>query len=40
MLLENKRIAFGITSSFYAIEKTIPQIKSLIHEGADIIPIM
>lgn len=40
MLLENKRIAFGITNSFYAIEKTIPQMKSLIHEGADIIPIM
>ena len=27
MLLENKRIAIGITSSFYAIKKTIPQIK-------------
>ena len=40
MLLENKRIAIGITSSFYAIKKTIPQIKKLIQDGADIIPIM
>ena len=40
MLLENKRIAIGITGSFYYIEKTIPQIKNLINEGADIIPIM
>lgn len=40
MLLSNKRIAFGITSSFYAMEKTIPQIKNLINQGAQIIPIM
>lgn len=40
MLLENKRIAFGITGSFYSIEKTIPQIKKLMQEGAEIIPIM
>ena len=40
MLLENKRIALGITSSFYAVERTIPQIKKIIEEGADIIPVM
>jgi len=40
MLLENKRIAFGITGSFYSIEKTIPQMKKLIQQGAEIIPIM
>lgn len=40
MLLENKRIAFGITSSFYAIERTIPQIQKLMQAGAEIIPIM
>lgn len=40
MLLSNKRITWGVTSSFYAIEKTIPQIKKLIQEGADIIPVM
>lgn len=40
MLLENKTIAFGITSSFYAIERTIPQIQKLIEEGAEVIPVM
>lgn len=40
MLLENKTIALGITSSFYAIERTIPQIKKLLQQGAKIIPIM
>lgn len=40
MLLENKRIAFGITSSFYAIERTIPQMKKIIQEGAEVLPIM
>lgn len=40
MLLENKRIALGITSAYYAIEKTIPQIKKIIAEGADITPVM
>lgn len=40
MLLENKRIAFGITSSFYAIERTIPHIQKLIQAGAEIIPVM
>lgn len=40
MLFENKRIVIGITSSFYAIERTIPQIQELINEGAEIIPIM
>ena len=40
MLLSNKRITWGITGSFYAIEKTIPQIKKIIQEGADIIPVM
>ena len=40
MFLSNKRITWGVTSSFYAIEKTIPQIKKLVQEGADIIPVM
>ena len=40
MLLENKRIVLGITSAFYAIEKTIHQIEKMIAEGADIIPVM
>lgn len=40
MLLENKRIDLGITSSFYAMERTIPQIKKIVEAGAEIIPIM
>ncbi len=40
MLLANKRITIGITSSFYAIEKTIPQIEKMIKAGYEIIPIM
>lgn len=39
MLLKNKRIALGITSSLYALEKTLPQIKKIIQEGAEIIPV-
>ena len=40
MLLENKVITLGITSAFYAIEKTIPKIKTLITAGAEILPVM
>lgn len=39
-MLENKRIAIGITSSLYVIERIIPQMKIMINEGAEIIPIM
>lgn len=40
MLFENKRIALGLTSSFYAVERIIPQIKSLVDEGAEVIPVV
>lgn len=40
MLLKNKKIIFGLTSSQYAYEKTIPQILRLIKEGAEVIPVM
>lgn len=40
MLLKNKRIDLGITSSFYAMERTIPQIKKIVETGAEIIPVM
>ena len=40
MLLKDKKIIFGLTSSQYAFEKTIPQILNLIKEGAEIIPVM
>lgn len=40
MLLKNKRIAFGITSAFYCIDRVIPEMESLIKDGYEIIPIM
>lgn len=40
MLLLNKKIIFGLTSSQYAFEKTIPQILRLTKEGAEVIPVM
>lgn len=40
MLLSDKKIIFGLTSSQYAFEKTIPQILRLTKEGAKIIPVM
>lgn len=40
MSLEGKKITFGITGSLYAVKQVIPQIRNLIKEGTDIIPIM
>lgn len=40
MQLLNKKIIFGLTSSQYAFQKTIPQILRLIKEGAEVIPVM
>lgn len=40
MLLINKKIIFGLTSSQYAFKKTIPQIEKLITEGAEVFPVM
>jgi len=40
VLLTNKKIIFGLTSSQYAFEKTIPQMIRLNKEGTDIIPVM
>ena len=40
MKLKDKRIAFGLTDSFFAFNKTIAEMKNLALEGAKIIPIM
>ena len=40
MLLVGKKIVFGLTSSQYAFNKTIPQISKLISEGATVVPVM
>ena len=40
MDLKNKKIGFVFTGSFCTFSKTIPKMKELINQGADIIPIM
>ena len=40
MLLKDKKIIFGLTSSQYAFEKTIPQILRLTKEGVEVVPVM
>ncbi|MCM3160554.1 dipicolinate synthase subunit B [Metabacillus litoralis] len=40
MKLEGKRIGFGMTGSHCTYEEVYPQIKSLMDEGADIIPVV
>lgn len=40
MKIKNKKIAFGLTSSFYAYKSTILEMKKIISEGGEIFPIM
>ena len=40
MKLKNKRIGFVLTGSFCTFEKIKEQIKKVVDEGADVIPIM
>lgn len=40
MKLKNKRVGFCLTGSFCTFEKTKEQMKKLLDEGAEIIPIM
>ena len=40
MNLENKRIGFAFTGSFCTFEKTIIEMKKLVHLGANVFPIM
>ena len=40
MNLKNKNIIFGLTGSFYNFKSTILQMKELVKENANIIPIM
>lgn len=40
MLLEGVRVGFAITGSFCTFAKIIPQIESLVNEGAQVIPII
>lgn len=40
MKLEGKRVGFCLTGSFCTFKNTIEQMKNMIKEGAEVIPIM
>ena len=40
MKLKDKRISFGLTSTFYAFKHTIKEMRNIIREGGEIFPIM
>ena len=40
MILENKKIGYGVTGSFCTFKKMIEAVKSLALEGAEIYPVM
>lgn len=40
MKIKDKRIAFGLTSSFYSFNATINEMKKIVLEGGKIIPVM
>lgn len=40
MLLDGKKIGFGLTGSFCTFAKVIPEIERLVAEGAEVFPII
>lgn len=40
MKLEGKKIGFALTGSFCTFKNTIPQIKKIMEQGGEVIPIM
>ena len=40
MKLKGKKVGFCLTGSFCTFDKTLEQMKKLVEEGADVIPIM
>ncbi len=40
MKIKNKKIAFGLTSSFYTYKATISEINKIVSEGGEVFPIM
>lgn len=40
MKLEGKKVGFAMTGSFCTFKSTIPKIKEIIENGAEVIPIM
>lgn len=40
MKLKGRKIAFGLTSSFYTFKATLIEMKKIIAEGGEVFPIM
>jgi dipicolinate synthase subunit B len=40
MKLKGKRVGFGVTGSHCTLEEIMPEIKRLVDEGADVVPII
>lgn len=40
MKLKGRKIAFGFTDCFYAFKKTIAEMRNIVLQGGEIIPIM
>lgn len=40
MKLKNKKIAFGLTNCIYAFKPTINEIKKIVSEGGEVLPII
>lgn len=40
MKLEGKKVGFAMTGSFCTFKNTIPKIKDIINQGAEVVPIM
>lgn len=40
MKLEGKKVGFCLTGSFCTFDKTLEQMKKIVEEGAEVIPIM
>lgn len=40
MKLEGKKVGFAMTGSFCTFKSTIPKIKDIINQGAEVVPIM
>ena len=38
--LEGKKVGFAMTGSFCTFKSTIPKIKEIINQGAEVVPIM
>ncbi len=40
MSLKGKRIGFGLTGSHCTYDAVFPEIEKLVHEGAEVVPVV